>query len=284
MARIITVTSGKGGVGKTTITANIGTALALMGKKVCLIDTDFGLRNLDIPLGLTNRIFFDFVDYINGQNLEKVLIRDKQLPNLSLIPGNKDSSAFDYPPLLFKKAITAIRNTNHFDYIIIDSSAGIEKGFQVAVSCADEIIVVTTPDKTAIQDADRVIGLIEKQTLSLPLLVINWYNEKTIKGHTLLSIEEITNTLNCPLLGVILKDEEIIKSVHNGKAIALNSHLESGIRFRHIARNLINNVRTPFVSIEGTKQKMTPISFSHKVLHYFNKRKHGDGSRVPFSK
>jgi septum site-determining protein MinD len=255
-------------VGKTTITANIGTALALMGKKVCLIDTDFGLRNLDIPLGLTNRIFFDFLDYMNSQNLEKVLIKDKQLPNLSLMPGNKDASALDLSPLLFKKAITAIRNTNHFDYIIIDSSAGIEKGFQISVSCADEIIVVTTPDKTAIQDADRVIGLIEDQSLS-SLLVINCYNEKMSKRDDSLSIEEITNTLNCPLLGVILKDEEIIKSVHSGKAIALNSHLESGIRFRHLARNLIHNVRTPFVSIEGTKQKVTPISFSHKVLHYF---------------
>jgi septum site-determining protein MinD len=273
MTRIITVTSGKGGVGKTIMTANIGTALALMGKKVCLIDTDFGLRNLDIPLGLTNRIFFDFFDFINGQSLEKVLIRDKHLPNLYLLPGNKDASILECPALLFKKAITTIRNTGNFDYIIIDSPAGIEKGFQIAVSCADEIIVVTTPDRTAIQDADRVIGLIENQSLFSPLLVINWYNEKMSRGEESLSIEEITNTLNCPLLGVILKDEEMIKSVHTGKAITLNSHLENGIRFRHLARNLIRNVRTPFISIEGTKQKVTSISLAHRVLHYLNKNR-----------
>jgi septum site-determining protein MinD len=129
MTRIITVTSGKGGVGKTTTTANIGTALALLGKRVCLIDTDFGLRNLDIPLGLTNRIFFDFFDFINGQSLDKVLIRDKNLPNLFLLPGNKDVSVLECPSNLFKRAITTIRNTGNFDYIMIDSPAGIEKGF-----------------------------------------------------------------------------------------------------------------------------------------------------------
>jgi septum site-determining protein MinD len=273
MTRIITVTSGKGGVGKTTSTANIGTALALMGNKVCLIDADFGLRNLDIPLGLTNRLIFDLLDYTNGRcnKLEKVLVRDKNLPNLFLLPGNKNASSLKCDPILFEQAITKIRDNGGFDFILIDSSAGIEKSFQISITCADEVIVVTTPDRTAIQDADRVIGLLEEKFPHSTYLVINRYSEEQIKRGVKLSLEEISNTLNCPLLGIILEDEEITKSIHAGKAIALNSSLENGLRFRYLARNLVKNETTPFIYIDDPKQRKKQIPFS--LSHYFQKRK-----------
>ncbi|WP_413374945.1 septum site-determining protein MinD [Alkalihalobacillus sp. 1P02AB] len=270
MTRIIAITSGKGGVGKTTTTANIGTALALMGKKVCLIDADFGLRNLDIPLGLTKRIIFDVLDYVSGKcdNLQQVLIKDKQLPNLYLLPGNRTVTELDYDSAHFQKAILKLKTDGFFDFVLIDSPAGIEKGFQTAISAASEAIVVTTPDRTAVQDADRVIGMLEKRMKKTPKLIINYYNKRQAdKGHRLLQ-SEIEKQLNTALLGVIHEDEEIIKSSNEGKVIALYSHLESGLRFRHIARNVLMEKTLRYISTKNThkKQFMQPL----KMVHYFN--------------
>ncbi|KMK75478.1 septum site-determining protein MinD [Alkalihalobacillus pseudalcaliphilus] len=243
MTKTIAITSGKGGVGKTTTTANLGTALALMGHKVCLVDADFGLRNLDIPLGLTNRIIFDVIDYLSGkcESIQQVIIKDKQLTQLSLIPGSRTATEQDYEKEQFQQAIEELQTAAIYDYILIDSPAGIEKGFEAAISVASEALIITTPDRASVQDADRVIGLIEKQYQIPYKLILNYYNEAQIKKNYRLSETLIEEQLNIPIVGMIPEDERIIKATNEGKAIALYSHMESGLRFRHIARNLVFN-------------------------------------------
>lgn len=261
MTRTIVITSGKGGVGKTTTTANIGMSLALLGHKVCLIDLDVGLRNLDIPLGLSNRIIYDINDFVNGKcsKIEHAFIKDKQTANLFFLPGSKDDSLSKLNPFLLKQLLQELKKSNVFDFILIDSPAGIEAGFKRAISLAEEAIIVTIPDKTAVQDADRVMGILEDSYDIPSQLLINFSIEAGSRAKIGMDQEDIVNMLNVPLLGTILEDEEIISSVHKGIPIALDSRQESGLRYRHIAKNIVNNTAIPFISIPQIRPRKKGI-------------------------
>ncbi|MFC4402935.1 septum site-determining protein MinD [Gracilibacillus xinjiangensis] len=265
MAKIITITSGKGGVGKTTITANLGTALALLGKQVCLIDADFGLSNLDIPLGLSNRIVFDLSDYMNERcELHHVEIKDKYLPNLSLIPCSK-SHGHTHTPEAFKNIVENLANS--YDYVLIDSPAGIESGFQNAANAADEAIVVVTPYLSSIHDADRVIGILEDTMSFSPKVILNMIEEDERKAQSLkmASKENIMSILQLEELGVVLNDSEVIRSIERGCPIALSPQEENGLRFRHIARNIIADQYEPYVPLKLKKKRSSIFPFQQKL-------------------
>lgn len=254
MARIITITSGKGGVGKTTITANIGTSLALMGKKVCLIDADFGLRNLDIPLGLTNRMIYDIGDYLKGNcQLKQALIKDKRFPDLSFLPGSKEYTSLNIKPELFRETVECLSES--FDFVLIDSPAGIETGFRNAAAAAKEAIVVSNTYRTSIQDADRVIGLLEEFISIPPQLIINMDPGKKKSRPHYENISSILDTLQINLLGVITQDHEIVHSIHQGIPITLNTSNDNGLRFRHAARNLLRNENKEYISPQIKEKK-----------------------------
>lgn len=269
MTRTIVITSGKGGVGKTTTTANLGMSLAILGHKVCLIDLDIGLRNLDIPLGLSNRIIYDIIDFTSGKcsKIEHAFIKDKQTSNLFFLPGSKDDSFSKLDPFLLKRSLQELKKSNLFDFILIDSPAGIEDGFKRAIPLADEAIIITTPDKTAVQDADRVMGILEDIYDIQSQLLINFSTETSSRAALGMDQEDIVDMLNIPLLGIILEDEEIISSVHKGIPIALDSRQENGLRYRHIAKNIVNNTTTSFVSIPQIRpiKKRNP-SFYRRYL------------------
>ncbi|SER70778.1 septum site-determining protein MinD [Gracilibacillus ureilyticus] len=265
MAEIITITSGKGGVGKTTITANLGTALALLGKKVCLIDADFGLRNLDIPLGLSNRIVYDLSDYMNRRcELRHVEIKDKSLPNLSLIPSSQTDGQVQEPEQ-FKEIIEEI--AVNFDYVLIDSPAGIESGFQNAAYAANDAIVVVTPFLSSIHDADRVIGILEDEMSFSPKVILNMTeeNDKKAKSLNMISKEEIFDILQIKELGSILNDPEVIRSIERGQPVALNPQVENGLRFRHIARNMMTHQYDPYVPVKVKKKQGRIFPLQHKL-------------------
>jgi septum site-determining protein MinD len=238
MGTAIVVTSGKGGVGKTTSTANIGTALALLGKSVCLIDADIGLRNLDVVMGLENRIIYDIVDVATGEcRLEQALIKDKRFERLSVLPASqtKDKTALD--PERVRDIVNELKQS--YDYVIIDCPAGIEHGFKVAVAGAEQAIVVTTPETAAVRDADRVIGLLEAEDLKSPKLVINRIRPKMVKQGDMLDIDEIVQVLAIDLLGVIPDDETVIKHNVKGEPTVMRPESKAAIAFRNIARRIL---------------------------------------------
>ncbi len=239
MGEAIVITSGKGGVGKTTTTANIGTALALMEKKVCLIDTDIGLRNLDVVMGLENRIIYDIIDVIEGRcRLNQALIRDKRFDTLTLLPAaqTNDKSAISVNGM--KEIIAELKQ--EYDYIIIDCPAGIEQGFQNAIAGADRAIVVTNPEKSSVRDADRIIGLLEQQDMTeAPRLVINRIRSNMIKSGDMLDIDDIVQLLSIDLIGIVVDDEEVIKASNNGEPVALKPNSKASIAYRNIARRIL---------------------------------------------
>lgn len=252
MARVICITSGKGGVGKTTVTANLGTALALSGSSVCLIDADFGLRNLDIPLGLSNRVRYHISDFLTGQcALHQVIVKDKRISTLSFISCSNDAVHHD-DPQVFGEVVQQI--AQGYDYVLIDSPAGIENGFWNAALAADEAIVVTTPHRTSLQDADRVIGLLEDMIPAPPQLIINMADGQEARSATV-KMQDMIDILNIGVIGVIHADVEIIRSVHKGIPIALNPEFECGLRFRHIAHNVAKNQQEPFISLKSKKHR-----------------------------
>ncbi|WP_099158652.1 septum site-determining protein MinD [Virgibacillus ndiopensis] len=251
MGEAIVITSGKGGVGKTTTTANIGTALALMEKKVCLIDTDIGLRNLDVVMGLENRIIYDIVDVIEGRcKLKQALIKDKRFEYLSLLPAAQTSDKAASTVDSMKKIITELKQ--EFDYIIIDCPAGIEQGFQNAVAGADKAIVVTTPEKSSVRDADRIIGLLENKEMEPPRLIINRIRNHMMKNGDMLDIDEIVHILSIDLIGIVLDDDEVIKASNNGEPIALHPNTKVSIAYRNIARRILGET-VPLQSLEDEK-------------------------------
>lgn len=261
-AKIITITSGKGGVGKTTITANLGVSLALLGKKVCLIDADFGLRNLDIPLGLSHRIIFDITDLIAGKcKLEHLLIKDNHLDNLYFVPSNFGNEK-KIDPNEFCMIVQNI--AEQFDYVLIDSAAGIENGFQNAVNAADEFIVVTTPQKMAIQDADRVIGLLEGKGKHPPRLIINMVDEDDKEFRDTISPDEITRILQIESIGEIPIDLKIFYSLRRGVPIALDSSSKSGKCFRSIANTVEAKEKYSVITVKRHEKKMT-FSYLKKI-------------------
>lgn len=238
MGRCITVTSGKGGVGKTTTTANLGMALAMNGKSVCLIDADIGLRNLDIVLGLENRIVYDLVDVIEGNcRVKQALIRDKHFQNLSMIPAaqtrDKDAVSPEQMAELCQKLV------KDFDFVVIDSPAGIEQGFRNAIAGADEVLVVTTPEVSAVRDADRIIGLVEAAELPPPRLILNRLNPALVQRGEMMTTEDVQDILAIDLVGIVPEDATIVMASNRGEPAALSETSKAGRAYREIAQRLL---------------------------------------------
>jgi len=248
MGEVIVVTSGKGGVGKTTTTANIGTGLASMGYKVALVDTDIGLRNLDVVLGLENRIVYDIVDVTSGNcRLRQALIKDKRLEGLHLLPAaqTKDKTAVN--PEQMRDLCAELKK--EFDYVIIDCPAGIEQGFRNAIAGADKAIVVTTPEVSAVRDADRIIGLLEAADLREPKLIVNRIRPKMVRQGDMMSIDDIIDILAIDLLGVIPEDEMIVITTNRGEAVVLDQSSRSGQAYRNIVRRIIGE-DVPMINLD----------------------------------
>ncbi|MEF3192270.1 MAG: septum site-determining protein MinD [Campylobacterales bacterium] len=245
MGEVITVTSGKGGVGKSTTTANIATALASGGKKVVAVDFDIGLRNLDMILGLENRIVYDVVDVMEGVcNLSQALIADKRTKGLYFIPASqtKDKNVLDKEKV--RKLIDDLKD--QFDFVIIDSPAGIESGFEHAIFLADTALIVTTPEISSVRDADRVIGIIDAKSDKAikgeevkKFIIINRIRPEMIKTGDMLSIDDVLQVLALPLIGIIPDDQGIIVATNTGEPVVLNSKSLSGEAYRRIARRLL---------------------------------------------
>lgn len=253
MGEAIVITSGKGGVGKTTTSANLGTALALQGKKVCLIDTDIGLRNLDVVLGLENRIIYDLVDVVDGRcKPHQAIVKDKRFEDkLFLLPAAQTSDKTAVSPEQMKSLVSDLKQD--YDYILIDCPAGIEQGFKNAVAGADKAVVVTTPEISAVRDADRIIGLLEKEeNIEPPKLIINRIRSRMMKEGEVLDVDEIAQHLSIDLLGIVQDDEEVIKSSNQGEPIALNPNSKASIAYRNIARRILGE-SVPLQSLEDEK-------------------------------
>jgi septum site-determining protein MinD len=237
MGEAIVVTSGKGGVGKTTTTANIGTALASMGKKVVVVDGDTGLRNLDVLMGLENRIVFTLIDVIEERcRLKQAMIKDKRFPNLFLLPTAQTRDKNDINTEDMLKLVNELKED--FDYVIIDCPAGIEQGFENAVVGADRAIVVVNPEVTSVRDADRVIGKLDAKGLERHDLLINRLNNEMVKRGDMLNINDIIETLSVKLIGVVPDDRNITVSTNKGEPIVLDDKAISGQAFKNIARRI----------------------------------------------
>lgn len=248
VAKVVTVTSGKGGVGKTTATANLGAALAASGDKVVCVDADIGLRNLDVVLGLENRIVYDLVDIIEGRcRLRQALIRDKRLPELFLIPAAQTRDKSAVSPSDMVRLCNELREEH--DWILIDSPAGIERGFRNAIAPADVVLVVTNPEVSAVRDADRIIGLIEAEEKGPAQLVINRIRPNMVRRGDMLSAEDVLELLAVELVGMVPEDENIVTSTNRGMPVALNGKSKAGQAFRNIARRL-KGEEVPFVEME----------------------------------
>lgn len=249
--RIIVITSGKGGVGKTTTTANLGMALAAMGEKVALIDADIGLRNLDLALGLENRIVYDIVDVVEGRaEVRKALIRDKRMQTLALLPAAQTRDKTAVNPEQMKKVLADIQ-AEGYNFILIDCPAGIEQGFKNATAGANEAIVVINPEMSSVRDADRIVGLLEAQDLRNPLLIVNRLRVKMVKSQDMLSVEDVQDVLgtSVKLLGVIPDDETIIISTNKGEPASMTGESMAGQAYRNIARRL-RGEEVPFLDLE----------------------------------
>lgn len=253
MGRVIVITSGKGGVGKTTSTANIGTALALQGKKVCLMDMDIGLRNLDVILGLENRIIYDVVDVVEGRaKLHQAVIKDKRFnDNLYLLPAaqHADKHAINEEQMI--ELVGELKED--YDYVIIDCPAGIEQGFKNSIAAADEAILITTPEISAIRDADRIIGLLEQSNVEGPKLVINRIRKSMMLDGDVMDIDEITRHLSVDLLGIILEDDQVVRSSNKGNPVVLNPDHPSSQGYRNIARRILGET-VPLMSLREEKK------------------------------
>ncbi|MCR4401828.1 MAG: septum site-determining protein MinD [Firmicutes bacterium] len=247
--RVIVVTSGKGGVGKTTAVANIGCGLASRGKKVALVDADIGLRNLDIVLGLENRIVYDIVHVIEGKcRLRQALIRDKRLQTLFLMPAAQSKDKEAVQPEQMKQLSRTL--AGEFDYVVVDCPAGIERGFKNAIAGADEAVIVTTPEVSAVRDADRIVGLLEAQGMSRPRLVVNRLRPQMVKRGDMLDVGDVLDILAIDLLGVVPDDESVITSTNRGEPVVLDGSSRAGEAFRRIAAR-IDGEDAPFMSLEA---------------------------------
>jgi septum site-determining protein MinD len=236
-ARVITITSGKGGVGKTTATANISAALAALGNKVVCIDADIGLRNLDVVLGLENRIVYDLVDVIEGRcKLRQAMIRDKRLEDLYLIPAAQTRDKNAVSPKDMIRICDELRK--EYDFIIIDSPAGIERGFKNAIAPADEIVIVTNPEVSAVRDADRIIGIVEADQKGPAKLVINRINMDMVERGDMLAVADVLELLAVELIGIVPDDQAVLVSTNRGAPIALEPKSKTGQAFRDVARRL----------------------------------------------
>ncbi|MHB9338295.1 septum site-determining protein MinD [Fusobacterium pseudoperiodonticum] len=261
-ARVIVITSGKGGVGKTTTTANIGAALADKGHKVLLIDTDIGLRNLDVVMGLENRIVYDLIDVIEGRcRVSQALIKDKRCPNLVLLPAAQIRDKNDVNTDQMKELIFSLKES--FDYILIDCPAGIEQGFKNAIAAADEAIVVTTPEVSATRDADRIIGLLEAAGIKNPKIVVNRLRIDMVKEKNMLSVEDILDILAVKLLGVVPDDENVVISTNKGEPLVYKGDSLAAKAFKNIASR-IEGVEVPLLDLDIKMSILEKIKFVFK--------------------
>lgn len=238
MGSVLVVTSGKGGVGKTTTTANLGTALAALGNRVVLVDADIGLRNLDVVLGLENRIVYDLVDVVEGYcRLDQALIRDKRNEGLYLLPAaqTKDKTAVSPSDML--KLCGELKE--QFDFVIVDSPAGIEQGFKNSVAGADDAVIVTTPEVAAVRDADRIIGLLEAGGIKRPRLIINRIRPEMVRQGDMMDIDDMIDILAIDLLGVVPEDEYIVVSTNRGEPAVLHNESQAGAAYNNIARRVL---------------------------------------------
>ncbi len=251
MSEVIVVTSGKGGVGKTTTTANIGCGLASLGKKVVLVDTDIGLRNLDVVMGLENRIVYNLVDVIEGNcRLKQALIKDKKFPaQLFLLPSAQTRDKSSVTPEQMKKLCEDLKS--EFDYILLDCPAGIEQGFKNAVAGASRALVVTTPEVSAIRDADRIIGLLESDGMRNIQLIINRLRMDMVKRGDMMSVEDVVDILAVDLIGAVPDDENIVIATNQGEPLAGDTSL-AGQAYLNICRRILGE-KIPLLDLTEKK-------------------------------
>lgn len=262
MSEVIVITSGKGGVGKTTTSANVGTGLAMLGNKVVLIDTDIGLRNLDVVMGLENRIVYNLVDVVEGNcRIKQALIKDKRYPNLFLLPSAQTRDKSSVNPEQMKKLTEELRE--EFDYILLDCPAGIEQGFQNAIAGADRALVVTTPEVSAIRDADRIIGLLEANEMKNVDLIVNRIRMDMVKRGDMMSIDDVIDILAVNLIGVVPDDENIVVATNTGEPLVGSSSL-AGQAFMNICKR-ITGEEVPILDLNGNK------GFFEKIAAFFKK-------------
>ena len=252
MSEVIVVTSGKGGVGETTTTANIGTGLAKLGKKVVMIDTDTGLRNLDVVLGLENRIVYNLVDVVEGNcRIKQALITDKRCPKLYLLPTaqTRDKSAVT-PEQMIKLLDELKSDPEGFDYIILDCPAGIEQGFQNAIAGADRALVITTPEVSAIRDADRIVGLLDAHGLKdHEDLIVNRIRMDMVNRGEMMSIEDVNDILQLNVIGAVPDDENIVVATNKGQPLVGDDSL-AGQAYMNICHRIIGE-EVPFLDLNG---------------------------------
>lgn len=248
MSEVIVVTSGKGGVGKTTTSANVGTGLAMLNKKVVLIDTDIGLRNLDVVMGLENRIVYNLVDVVEGNcRIKQALIKDKRYPNLYLLPSAQTRDKTAVTPEQMKKLTDELRED--FDYILLDCPAGIEQGFKNAIAGANRALIVTTPEVSAIRDADRIIGLLEANEIEQIELIVNRVRMDMVKRGDMMSIADVVDILAIDLIGAVPDDENIVVSTNQGEPL-VGSEALAGQAYMNICRRIIGE-EVPMLDLSG---------------------------------
>lgn len=263
MSEVYVITSGKGGVGKTTTTANLGTALSMAGKKVVLVDADIGLRNLDLVMGLENRVVYDLVNVAEGTcRLKQALIKDKRQKELYMIPAaqTRDKDAVSEEQM--KQLCEELKK--EFDYILIDCPAGIEQGFKNAVAGADKAIVVTTPEVSAVRDADRIIGLLEASGLNEPKLIINRLRPGMVKKGEMMDVDDIIELLAIPIIGVVPDDESIIVTTNKGEPVVMAEKSKTGQAYRNIAKRVMGE-QIPLLNLDDE-------SFLDKFKKLFGKK------------
>lgn len=257
MGEVIVITSGKGGVGKTTSVANIGTGLAQLDKKVVLVDTDIGLRNLDVVLGLENRIVYNLVDVIEGNcRLKQALIKDKRYPNLFLLPSAQTRDKTSVTSEQMKKLSDELKE--EFDYVIMDCPAGIEQGFKNAIAGADSAIVVSTPEVSAVRDADRIIGLLEANEMSKINLLVNKIRPDMVRQGDMMSSEDVVEILAIDLIGVIPDDENIVISTNQGEPL-VGSNTLAGQAYQNVC-NRLQGEEIPFLDLYTRKGFLSKIA------------------------
>lgn len=256
MAEVIVVTSGKGGVGKTTTTANLGTGLAKLDKKVVLVDTDIGLRNLDVVLGLENRIVYNLVDVVDGNcKISQALIKDKKADGLFLLPAAQTRDKDAVKPEQMKTLVEELRQD--FDYILLDCPAGIEQGFKNAIAAADRALVVTTPEVSAVRDADRIIGLLEANEIKNSQLIVNRLNMDMVKHGNMMTADDVVEVLSIDLIGVVPYDEKIVVSTNTGTPLAGEDTLV-GQSYMNICRRIMGE-EVPFLDLNAKKSIFAKI-------------------------
>jgi septum site-determining protein MinD len=264
MGEVIVITSGKGGVGKTTTTANLGTGLAKLDKKVVMIDTDIGLRNLDVVMGLENRIVYNLVDVVEGNcRIKQALIKDKRYPNLCLLPSAQTRDKSSVTPEQMVKLIEELKED--FDYILLDCPAGIEQGFKNAIAAADRALIVTTPEVSPVRDADRIIGLLEANGLNDPKLILNRLRVDLVQRGDMMNIEDVSEILAIDILGVVPDDESIVIATNKGEPAVTNSDSKAGQAYRNIVQRL-QGEDVPIMTFEQESE-----SFMDKLKKLFRK-------------